>query len=420
MAIAHVRRLLKHAIGLDASSIGVSAIERAVRERQSACGLADRDAYWGRVRASQAELQALIELVVVPETWFFRDPEAFQTLARVVLDRLDALDGGLHATPDRAVRVLSLPCSTGEEPYSIAMALLDAGVPARQFHVDGVDISERALSEARQGVYRKISFRGHGLDCRDRYFQPIDAGYRILDSVRHNVAFRHGNVLSVASLPGAGPYDAIFCRNVLIYFDHAARERAMTTVARLLSPEGLLFVGPAEAAVVLRHGFVSARMPGAHAFRKSDKTASERRAAVRRVTVPVPPRHPAVAKRSAAASIPRPMPPAEESVQVADGLETGIRLANQGRFAEAETWCEQYLRRQGPSAQVFYLLGLVRDAAGHQSEAVACYRKALYLDPHHHETLVHLALLMDTQSKSAEAQRLRSRALRSARPGDGS
>ena len=118
--------LLREAIGLDATSLGPSAVARAVAARQAACRLDDVHGYWLRVRSSPSELQELIEAVVVPETWFFRDPAAFSALAAMA-------HSDLVANPARDLRLLSLPCSSGEEPYSMAIALLDAGLPANRF-----------------------------------------------------------------------------------------------------------------------------------------------------------------------------------------------------------------------------------------------------------------------------------------------
>ena len=416
MASPNFAELLKQSMGLDAASIGVSAIERAVRERQVECRLDDREAYWNCVRTSDAELQALVELVVVPETWFFRDPEAFTALSRVVLDKLAS---GARA-PDAVVRVLSLPCSTGEEPYSMAMALLGAAVPAEAFRVHAIDISHRALARARLGLYRKVSFRGQDLEYRRRFFEPTAAGFRVFDSVQEQVEFRHGNLLSRASLPAAGTYDAVFCRNVLIYFDRPAQERAIAALVSLLTADGLLFVGPAEAPVLLNHGLVSARMPKAHAFRKGGKAAKQPHHVKTLPILAVPPRRAPAARRITGTNTERSAPAPDHAVAAAEGLESGRQLANQGRFVEAEKLCEAHLRAHGASAEVFYLLGLVRDAVGHPSAAAASYRKALYLDPCHHETLVHLALLMDTQNNRAEAQLLRTRASRATRPGGAS
>src|SRR5437899_821468 len=114
MPTARFEALLKHTMGLDVASIGPAMIERAVRERLATSGAIDLDAYWQLVQTSETELQALIEAVIVPETWFFRDREAIEALARLAWEQ--------SLRTQRPLRLLSLPCSTGEEPYSIAMA----------------------------------------------------------------------------------------------------------------------------------------------------------------------------------------------------------------------------------------------------------------------------------------------------------
>src|SRR5690348_15630053 len=121
MAPVDFESLLKNAMGLDTASIGSSCIERAVRHRMATIGLKQTDDYWQEVRRSKYELQELIEAVVVPETWFFRDREAFSALVRLVSEEWRP------AHPARVLRLLSAPCSTGEEPYSMVMSLLDGG-----------------------------------------------------------------------------------------------------------------------------------------------------------------------------------------------------------------------------------------------------------------------------------------------------
>jgi chemotaxis protein methyltransferase WspC len=409
MAFADFENLLKESIGLDAASIGASAVERAVLERASACGLAEPGAYWQHVGACAVELQALIEAVVVPETWFFRDREAFSTLARLVRD------ASLTAHADGGRRILSLPSSTGEEPYSIAMALFDAGVPADRFSIDAVDISAHAIAVAQRATYGKNSFRGRELGFRARYFDATAAGHRLGDRVRGQVHFRQGNLLAPDSSPAR--YDAIFCRNLLIYFDRATQDRAILALERLLAPNGLVFVAPSETNVLLNYGFVPVKAPFAFAFRKTKEGRS-------RVAPPPPPRLPVVRTVHVSERL-----PAAHSVKTdacADPvvtLDEASELANRGRFAEAVERCEQHLRRSGPSADAFHLMGLVREASGDPAEAVSCYRKALYLDPNHGEVLIHLALLLEKVGKKAEAQLLRKRTNRlqeRSRPNDAS
>ena len=145
---------LKARIGLDVTSVGPAIIERAVRQRTTAQQVETADQYWQRLLVSADEQQALIEAVIVPETWFFRYPESFATLAKLASKRL----AELHNM--RALRILSLPCSTGEEPYSIAMALLDAGLAPHQFKVEGLDVSPLSVERAKRARYGKNSFRG--------------------------------------------------------------------------------------------------------------------------------------------------------------------------------------------------------------------------------------------------------------------
>src|SRR3712207_6731819 len=114
MSRSRFEELLERTLGLNASSIGASAIDRAVDERKRACRLDGEDAYWELLQGSQDELQELIETIVVPETWFFRDPEAFAAMARIIHGQW------LKSEPSKLFRLLSLPCSTGEEPYTMA------------------------------------------------------------------------------------------------------------------------------------------------------------------------------------------------------------------------------------------------------------------------------------------------------------
>lgn len=409
---AAFEQLLQQAMGLDAASIGSSIIERAVQDRQAACGLGDLQAYWEHVRASATELQELIEAVVVSETWFFRDREAYTALARL------GHEEWLRRPAHEVLRLLSLPCSTGEEPYSMAMALLDAGVPPERFHIDAVDISTRALAQARRAVYGRNSFRGADLDFRDRYFDATPQGYRLHDAVRVQVQLQQGNLLAAGFLPGAGIYDVIFCRNVLIYFDRATQDRAIAVLRRLLTARGTLFVGPAETGLLLDHDFVSSKLPLAFAFRQA--AAAPAKAERPR---PVPPPRQAVAvallprpvrphaRRAAAAPAPASVP----ATPFAAGLDAATRLADQGHLAEAARLCDAQLREQAPSAAAFHLMGLIRNAAGNLAEAAQCFRKALYLDPNHHEALAHLAFLLDKQGDAAGAQALRNRVQRLAR-----
>ncbi|WP_302052235.1 CheR family methyltransferase [Burkholderia glumae] len=275
---------LSRETGIDPASLGADFVARALAERIGATfggdaarelaavarawqpSPAELDAYWQLLNASAAERHALIELFVVPETWFFREREAFAALAALAVERL-------RTRPSQPVQVLSAPCSTGEEPYTAAMALIDAGLDAAQLRIDALDISARAIEHARRGEYGRNSFRGHALEFRARHFEPTAHGWRLHERIRDCVQFRHANLLDLDT-DDASRYDFIFCRNVLIYFDRGAQERVLRTLDARLADDGLLFVGPAETGVVMRYGMSSARIPLAFGFRRQARRAA--------------------------------------------------------------------------------------------------------------------------------------------------
>ncbi len=431
---------LKDRIGLDVASVGEAIIERAVRQRCTLSRARDHDDYWQTLLVSADEQQALIEAVIVPETWFFRYPESFVTLGKLANARLAQLNGV------RALRILSLPCSTGEEPYSIAMALFDAGLRGPQFSVDAVDISPLSIQRARQGVYGKNSFRGDQLGFRERFFSAVEEGYRLEERVQDQVRFQSGNLLDPAMPVAQSAYDFVFCRNLLIYFDVDTQRQGFEALKRMTRDDGVLFIGPAEGSLLGRMGMVSIGIAQSFAFRRREEATSEppsiltapamppsrsgslsahstsahSTSALTRVTPkpqPFVPRllgDPALVEERRAALRPdiKAVAPGAGNGDAAELLRSIAALANEGRSAEAKVACEQYLKRFEPVAPVFYWLGLLSEVAGEASAAQGFYRKALYLQPQHPETLAQLAALLAAQGDSAGARRLQERAAR--------
>ncbi len=414
-ALEQITQRLQAGIGLCPSVVGPTAIRAAVRVRVERRALRSVDDYAALLEHDEQEWQELIDEVVVSETWFFRDHEPFLALGRW------ALEQWLPAHPGEMLRILSVPCATGEEPFSIAMALLDAGISPARFIIEAVDISHRALAVAAHGVYHRNSFRGRELGFRDRHFQASSRGWAISNAVRRQVSFRPGNALAPDFQPAVPFYEAVFCRNLLIYFDAATQRRAVEMLERRLAPDGLLFVGHAETGIFTDTAFAPVPVPLAFAFTR--KPAARPRRAGR----PVPP---TLCRRT-------PLPPLEKTPRAFDprkiiplpGLRAQVAppptapppppsladaqsLANAGRLDEAARLCREHMRDHGQSAEAFHLLGLIQDGAGRIDDAISCYRKALYLEPDRFETLTHLALLTRKSGDAAGAHRLQQRANR--------
>ncbi|NIP72202.1 MAG: hypothetical protein GWO16_03830 [Gammaproteobacteria bacterium] len=411
MILAKIEQLLQSAIGLDASSLGRPAVCGAVERRMTVLGVGDMEDYYGRLTTATDELNELIETVVIPETWFFRDRKPFAALEHHVREKRD------RGAMPTSFRALSLPCSTGEEPYSIAIALLEAGVAAQEIRVDARDVSRTALDYARRANYGSHSFRGHQDPAiMERYFIRDETRYLVREQVRQLVHFDRANIIDDALAAARQRYDVIFCRNLLIYLDERFRHRAFGTLHRLLNDDGLLFLGHAEGGTAPPELFLTAGRSTAYAFTKTgeDEEAPHSPApAPNRRTAPARPAAPARVARARPTQTgagPRPSPPPQPKPAPEDELELARQLADMGRLAEAREICARYLDDRGRRAQAYFLHALIDNASGETRQAEQYLRKAIYLDPDHYEALIHLSLLLAQQGDHSGAALLRRRA----------
>jgi len=383
------------------------AIRQRLRERQES----DAEGYMARILDDETEFADLLDLLVIPETWFFRDPQAIAHAARFAQER--------HARSGLPVRLLSLPCSTGEEPYTLAMALLDTGLPAQAFQVTAVDINEPSLERARRGLYGRNSFRARDLAFRERFFEPEGDRHRLAERVRDQVRFRQGNILQLGSLRDGTAFDVVLCRNLLIYFDDPTQGRALSHLAALMHDDGLLCVGSSEMVSAMRHGFASLGVAHASALVKRQAAAPAQvrppppAATARRKTPPRPTAPaPQLPSRMRARSAPAPAPaPATSAAAGGPPLEDAQRLADAGRGAEAEALLRQLLEADRSQAGAHFLLALILPDA-RAAEAERALRQALYLEPGHYPALCRLALICERAGRLDEAGRLRERAAR--------
>lgn len=398
MTLAAVRRLLDARVGLDPDTLGPTVFPSAVADRCRATGVAVAE-YADRLTRDPAEFDALLAKLVVPETWFFRGNVFAALAARAAATRA--------AHPGRPFRALSVPCSTGEEPYSLAIALLDAGLGAAgAWAIDAVDVSPAAVAVARRGVYRDLSFRQTPPGCRDRHFRETPDGWELDAALRGRVRFRVGNVLEPAAFAAdAGAFDLILCRNLLIYLTADGRRRVVDLLETLLAPGGWLAVGHAEPGVLDGRGFAPVGPDAGFVFAKG---GPERPRGTERVEVPAPrivePFRPA----PAVATVPDPTPTPAPAPVPEPPLSAARRLADSGRLADALSATDSALAAD-PTADGFALLAVVRQARGDHDGAADALRKALYLDPNHRDALTLAELVARARGRTAEADAFRAR-----------
>jgi len=395
MADFEIESLLQKTIGLKVTSIGKTTLARSVHKRMQSLLITDKKAYLEKLNSSSNELKALIEEVVIPETWFFRDREPFRAMTNFLFNKWEPNH------KNNIFRVLSAPCSTGEEPYSLAMALFNSGWPADKFTVFGVDISQRSIAKAQKGVFTEHSFRGADRSYRPAFFTRKNGDYLLNNTIQKKVHFQTGNILDRTFMEHLGLFDVIFFRNVLIYFDALSRHNAITTLYKILADDGILFVGHAETTLFNNSPFRPAPYPQAFAFHK--KTMLEQ------VKTPVL-ENGKYAFKSDSPTQARKFHRLQEKNKIpTPDLEAARDLADKGELQEATNICETFIDKHGPSAQAFFLLGIISDARDDMDQAEKFFRKALYLDPNHEETLIFLSLLTGKRGDIAEAKNLKQR-----------
>lgn len=220
-------------------------VERRVVERMVATRATSFASYFARLRSDlEGEVEQFVNAFTVNETYFYRELHQLRCLSLGLLPELIQRKG-----PGDRIRIWSAPCSTGEEPYSIAIWLLENWglVDAYNVEIVGSDIDTQALAHARIGEYGERALARLPSDVADRYFEPPVGGVRrIIKDLRESVTWATVNLVDRASALSQGQFDVAFCRNMLIYFDDAARRTTAEHLFDCLSPGGFLCLGHTE------------------------------------------------------------------------------------------------------------------------------------------------------------------------------
>jgi chemotaxis protein methyltransferase CheR len=247
-------------------------VARTIRRRMEAAGFDDFTSYFQHLRLVDdgSEFNRLVGGLTIKETYFFREDYQFRCLVESVLPEVMG-----RKAPGEPVRIWTVPCSTGEEPYSIAIYLLEywPEVDHVDVEITATELDMAALERAREGIYGAYAVRNLTPDVLARYFSPVPHDqYRICRPLRDSLDFRAGNLVDPSVVADLPPFDIIFCRNLLIYFDDRSRRQAAQNLFDALAPEGFVFLGHAESMSRISNLFRPRRFPAAFAYQKPGGT----------------------------------------------------------------------------------------------------------------------------------------------------
>lgn len=220
--------------GIDLEQYKQEQMHRRLRSLATARGAADFLAYYALIDSDPAEFRRFIDHLTINVSEFFRNPEKFQELFEQHLPSL------VH--PGQTLKVWSAGCSTGEEPYTLAI-LTEERFPHHPYHILATDLDERALATARAGIYAERQLANAPATIKARYFTPDNGSWAVASRLKQRIEFRRHNLLQDEFPSGL---DLVVCRNVVIYFTREAKEKLFSQFAMALRPGGIFFVGSTE------------------------------------------------------------------------------------------------------------------------------------------------------------------------------
>jgi len=416
-------------------SLRISLVTRATRY-----GFTDYGDYFSLLESDEDEFKELMNLVTINETSFFRFPAQFEALRDQVIPEIMA---GRRQGGPRGFRVWSAGCSTGEEPYTIGMTLLDSALVSAGYscEVVGTDVSTQALERARAGVYPARSVATLQQQLIQRWFEPVKDGHRPIKPVRNLCGFHYHNLIKEPyPLAFMSSWDVIFCRNVTIYFRLESTRRVVQNFYDALNPGGYLFIGHSETLTSISDQFDAVEIGGVFLYRKPvsrhllsfgdimSRRSASKTAGGHRAARPAPPRPTSAAPSAAAGretptfqpSTPAPIEPvqvAQEVLAAPDSAQLVARAhalleqaqataalalardaieldptnteahlvaafahADLGQLDDAMAQAELVLDSFPLTAGARYILGIIHQQRGDMDNALVEYKRTVYID----------------------------------------
>ena len=416
------RRLISRKAGISVRTEDLMALDRDIAARMRLLSLSEPQDYLsllsGDTYESKCEWKELIIPLTIGESFFFRDKGQFAILREKVLPEL------IEKRKDvRSLRIWSAGCSSGEEPYSLAI-LLDGLLPDRRdwnISIVGTDINEDALEKARLGAYTQWSFRMVEPEVQGRYFKRRKDEWEIDERMRNMVTFSYGNLIEEA-FPNHEicNMDLIMCRNVFIYFNNDAVSAVAEKFVNTLNEGGYLMTGHGELRLHGYLGLVARVFPESVVYQKNAD-------------------HPNVEFGMRNAELKQEMPKTEVRVKEMKIVEksqpkTDVEIskyafrnthsaiekppielaqeyADRGEYKKAEESCKRALEVEPYSVECYFLLSQVSEAQGRGDEAAELLKKAIYLEPSFVAAYLDIGYIYDRQGETARARKMRETAV---------
>jgi chemotaxis protein methyltransferase CheR len=256
------RNLIYAESGITFTATNRSILESRLKEKQREKGFSSVRAYFSQIASDKEELKQFLDSITTNLTRFFRNQPQFDALEKYVIPEIISK---IKKTSTGNIKIWSAGCSTGEEPYTIAMLLKEILPPGWDFDILASDISLKCLMTAKEGFYADNRIEGIAPNYLLKYFDKVDGGYKIHDNIRSKIRFDYHNLKNDSGQRGL---DVVFCRNVIIYFDDVAQAAVINRFWDAMASKSFLFIGHSESLFGMNSKFEFVKTEWATLYRK--------------------------------------------------------------------------------------------------------------------------------------------------------
>lgn len=408
--LALFKGVISEKTGLNVREKDAGKVMEFIGSRVKSLRPSSPDEYYWLLRTdnqkSKSEWQELVNRLTTGETYFFRDKGQFALLKNWILPELIK-----NRKAERKLHIWSAGCSSGEEPYSLAI-LVDELVPDRRdwdIFIIGTDINREAIEKAERGIYSEWSFRGVNKEVWNRYFQQVKKEWKIDEDIRRMVTFRTGNLIADAyPEPEIHDIDLILCRNVFIYFNRDVVSAVVRKFVNTLREGGYLMTGHAETDISRNGGLKPKVFPESVIYQKSSEvvrwavpteTKTEPRIQKPEVRIEKPKFKIPDSKKDSELRIPH------------SAFEEAKAYADRGRYDEAIRYCKEVIKGEPFNAAPYYLLAQIAHEKGDLDQEKEMLKKVIYLSPSNVAAYLELGVIYENEGDEDRALKMRTTAL---------
>ncbi len=385
--------VLEEEIGLDPESVGYKYIEKSINNTILKLGQIDEKEFYKEIIINKKSLEIFIEEIVVSETWFLRNRKSFNNL-KIYLNQYDVVNEKL--------KILSAPCSTGEEIYSIIFMLFESGISSANCNLAAWDINHLNLNKAKKAMYKKLSLKELNDTDIEKYFRKEENFYKIKDDyLQYKIDFKQIN-LTKKIIEINEKFDIIFCRNLLIYLNENARKILLFNLEQLIKDNGILFVGESELNYFLNNGFDKIDNNTSTACIPSFKEKRKKTILINKQFKKEIKKDNLVINLSV---------DNENKTKEKNNLDLELQnLISLNKLDKAELICQENIIKNKLEWKNYFWLGFIFFIKEDYNKSKDYFLKALFLNPLEYDTLIYLSLIENKEGNLEKSDLYKKRA----------